>query len=114
MHEHHLAQDVIAAVERLMRENGWQEVNRVLVRVQRPSAVVHESLRQDFDLLKKDSLLPGAKLDIEEEPLAIHCKECGVRFNSINMVESCPECGSSSLRMEWTGGISLGRIEHEP
>ena len=109
MHEGSLARKIIGEVVRLAGEKA-SKVSRVRVAVQPPATVMAEALREGFDLLKKDSPLAGAVLEIREDEMLFWCRDCQRQSSGKKMISSCPHCGSEALRLARQGDVYIESI----
>jgi hydrogenase nickel incorporation protein HypA/HybF len=100
MHEVGIARTIIESVEeRLRRGEVRGKVRAVHLRVGRMSSVVPESLRFGFEVLSKDSVLQGARLEIEEVPVRARCRACGEGVEIDEPCFLCGKCGSPDLEV---------------
>jgi Zn finger protein HypA/HybF involved in hydrogenase expression len=63
-----------------------------------------------FDAIKGDAGFGGAELVIEEEPVALQCKQCLAEFTVDEPVFRCPQCTSGDVQIRAGRGIMLTRI----
>jgi hydrogenase nickel incorporation protein HypA/HybF len=93
VHELAVTQSVVDAVcERI----DGQRVVSVRVEVGKLSGIVADAMRFCFDIVSGQTLLEGARLDIDERPGEAHCRDCGVDFTLADLVLLCP-CGSADV-----------------
>ena len=118
MHELSIAQNIIAIVEEEMKkhsDNGT--IKKILFKAGRMNAIIPESLKFGFDILKKDKdIVSKAELDIEEIPLRVKCKNCGSESNLDEPAFCCPECYSPDVEIisgkeMWIESIELEDVE---
>ncbi len=101
MHELAITESIVAAVTEKL---PGRDVRRVRVRVGRLSGIVPDALRFCFELATAGTALDGASLDIESAPGRGRCRECGVEFDTDDLVVMC-ECGG--VDVEVLGGREL-------
>lgn len=65
MHEYGLASDILKLVEIEAKRNKVSKVVGIKLKVGRANMVTPEELQEAFDIVSKDSLASGAKLDVE-------------------------------------------------
>ncbi|ACB39360.1 hydrogenase maturation nickel metallochaperone HypA [Pyrobaculum neutrophilum] len=79
MHEWSLALSVVQTVDRWAREHN-AEVKRVVLSVPVVSQLDLSILREAFDMLKMDSRLEKATLDVKVRSPRYRCRACGYVF----------------------------------
>ncbi len=101
MHEASIALSLLDIVTQKCREEGYNRVNSIRVRIGRASGVLPEALSFAFDALKIDTIAKDAELLIESVSLGGVCSDCGRSFEVDDpIVLNCPECLSPSFRIE--------------
>jgi hydrogenase nickel incorporation protein HypA/HybF len=100
MHELSLAEGILRVVTANLRSGDPADVSLITVRIGRLSCVSPESLSFCFDAIKKETPLVNAELDIVLEEAEIECCECGATSRSDGYPLVCPECYSTSVRVE--------------
>ena len=94
MHELTIAKSLIDLACKHAHEQGAHRVTRLHVRLGTMSVVLR-SLYACFGPATRGTLCDGARLDVEEVPLTVHCRHCNAtkqpagRFNF-----RCPDCGT--------------------
>lgn len=112
MHEVSLALSLLDIIERKCREEGFQKIESVRVRVGKASSVQPEAFSFAFEAVKKDTLAHKAKFLIDLIPLGGTCSACGNRFETEEAyILECPSCGAASLQI--TQGYELEIVEME-
>jgi len=112
MHEVSLALNLLDIIEKKCREERYQTVESVKVRVGKASGVQPEAFSFAFEVVKKDTLARNARFIIDLIPLGGTCTACGSRFETEEAyILECPSCGSSSLQI--TQGYELEIVEME-
>ena len=111
MHEMALAESMLEIVERTARDNGAARVTLVRVEIGALSHVEPEALRFCFDVVTRESLADGARLDIQTTPGEAWCMPCGMTVALPRLGEACPHCGSYQLSV--SGGDAMRVLEIE-
>ena len=105
MHEMALASSVLQIVEDTARRHGAPRVSAVRLEIGRLSHVEPEALRFSFDVVTRDSLADGARLEIVATDGTAWCMRCSVSVALERLGDPCPCCGSYQLQV--TGGDDM-------
>lgn len=109
MHELSIAQSIVDIVRQHAPDGV--PVRAVRVAVGRMSGVVPESLEFCFSAVVGDTMLEGARLEIDRIPVRADCAQCGNVFVVEEAAFACPACGGSDLKL--ISGTELQVIEIE-
>jgi hydrogenase nickel incorporation protein HypA/HybF len=96
-----VARSIVRIAEDVSADNGDAEVLAVRLAVGAFDHLDDDALRFAFGIAGEGTACDGATLEIERRPFAGRCGSCDGRFESREIVASCPECGASKL--EWDG-----------
>ncbi|MCM2270990.1 MAG: hydrogenase maturation nickel metallochaperone HypA [candidate division Zixibacteria bacterium] len=99
MHELNIAGNIADMVRREMSERGLSQVEAISLRLGRMTDVNPDALSFGFGVITRDTELAGAKLIIEEIPVAAKCHQCEREFDVPEFSFSCPSCGSNAVRL---------------
>jgi hydrogenase nickel incorporation protein HypA/HybF len=112
MHEVSIALSLLDIVEKKCREEGYQRVDSVRVRVGKASGVLPEAFSFALDVVKRDTIAQDAGFIIDLVPLGGTCNICGKSFETEEAyIAQCPFCASPSFRI--TRGNELEIVEME-
>ncbi len=126
MHEWSVADAIIRTVVNWAEQNNVKEVTKVKVGIPSISFLDLEILKEAFDMMKKDSVLDKAELEVEFKEPTFKCRNCGLSFtlsdvkDQLDSVRSefgeeyplhlmpalapsflkCPKCGSHDIVAE--------------
>jgi hydrogenase nickel incorporation protein HypA/HybF len=93
MHELSIAVSIVETVEENL-PTAETRVKSVLLKIGKLSGVVKDALEFSFDIATQDSNLTGAKLEIEELPVIVHCRKCDQNLELGNPpIFRCTTCG---------------------
>ncbi len=101
MHELSITQSVVDAVSERMAD---QQVVAIRLEVGRLSGIEPDAMRFCFELVTSQTVLEGARLDIDQPPGEGHCRDCGQDFTLPDLILLCP-CGSADVAV--TSGREL-------
>jgi len=105
MHEMSLCESVLQVIEQNAKAQGYTQVKTVWLEIGNLSGVEIEAMRFSFDVVIRDSLADGAKLEIIEVPGEAWCMQCAKTVQVKQRFDACPDCGSYQLQI--TGGDEM-------
>ncbi|MFY9826036.1 MAG: hydrogenase maturation nickel metallochaperone HypA [Thermoanaerobaculia bacterium] len=114
MHELSIAMSLIeAACEEAARQGkeGEVRVEALHLRLGALSGVVREALEFSFDLAAAGTAIEGARLQIEEIPVAVLCPRCGERQLPSLQHFRCPDCDTPTPEVVRGRELELTALE---
>lgn len=105
MHEMSLCESILGVIEKQAVAQSFSKVNRVRLEIGALAGVEVEALRFSFDVVTRDSLADGAKLDIIDLPAVGWCLPCAKSVTVAQRYDACPDCGSFQIQI--TSGDEL-------
>jgi len=105
MHEMSLMQSVVSILEEEAARQNFTQVKAVWLEIGKLSHVEPEALRFCFDVVIKDTVADGARLEIVEIPGQAWCMNCSKPVDVAERFDACPDCGGYQLQM--TGGDEM-------
>lgn len=95
MHELSIAEDLIALIEDVARQNGATRVEAAVVEVGELSGIEADALSLAFEVVQRDTLAAGCRLTIEHVPLVVACTSCDWQGHADKLAPLCARCGSA-------------------
>ena len=89
MHELSLAEQVLRQVQETAQIERLRSVHRVSLEIGSLALVEQEALRFYFDILSKESIAAGAKLEIKEREARGICNICGEQVKLKQIYDTC-------------------------
>lgn len=112
MHELSIAYSLVEIAVNAATSAGAHQVDAVRLRLGVMAGVVSDALLFSFDIAAEGTLLQGARLEIEEVPLAIYCPSCDVTSTLVTLQGfRCPQCGQVSTDLRQGREIELVSLE---
>lgn len=105
MHEMSLAESIRQIVEDAGRAQGFARVKTVVLEIGQLASVEPEALAFCFDVVMKDSIADGARLQIDRVPGEGWCMQCADTVPITALYDPCPRCGS--YQVQATGGTEM-------
>lgn len=103
MHELAVTEGILHVAVEAAGQNGNRSITQIYLVVGELSSIVDDSVQFYFDILSRDTLAEGAKLNFRREPAIANCRDCNHQLEvSIPLTPFCPNCGSTQLQV--TGG----------
>ena len=100
MHEVSIALSLLDIVVNKCREEGYQAIDSVRIRVGKASGILPEAFTFALEVAKKDTIARDAEFVIEVVPLGGFCNGCGSDFETEGTyVLECPFCASPSFKI---------------
>jgi hydrogenase nickel incorporation protein HypA/HybF len=114
MHELSIALSMIEMASEESARRGDARVTALHLKLGPLSGVVKEALSFSFEIACQGTVLEGAKLIIEDAPVAIRCARCreDLIINSIQDLR-CPECGDASAEVVQGRDLEVIALELE-
>jgi hydrogenase nickel incorporation protein HypA/HybF len=99
MHELSIAQSILSIAENAIPKNTNAVVTGVGLQIGELSAIDIETLEFAFSVIKADTLLQNAELNIEVVKGEAACTDCGTIFPLSSFGTCCPECKRYSIKI---------------
>lgn len=113
MHELAIAESLLEIVVEEARRHDLEKVHVIRLQIGALAGVVPEALTFSFELVSQDTVAAGAALEIETPAVVAHCSGCDLRFDIVDQVFLCPQCGRPDLKLVSGRELSLVTIEGE-
>lgn len=112
MHEASIAISLLETVSDLCRQEGYNSIESVRLKLGKASGILPDALLFAFDVAKVGTIANEAELVIEYVLLGGMCCDCGCQFESAErFIFSCPACKSPAIKI--TRGDEMQIIDME-
>lgn len=112
MHEMGIAEQLVQiALDAIPEDMENPRVETLNLRIGKLAAVVEHSLTFCFEIITKDTPLENAVLAIEDVPVRLQCKACGLEWEADTPVFACPGCEQGEVQMLSGREIEITSIE---
>jgi hydrogenase nickel incorporation protein HypA/HybF len=112
MHEASIAISLIETVSDLCRQEGYETIESVRLKIGKAAGILPDALLFAFDMAKPGTAADKAELIIEYVLLGGYCQECDAQFESEERyIFCCPVCESNSIKI--TRGDEMQIIDME-
>lgn len=99
MHELSIAQSIIKLAENALPPNEEVQVSAVRIQVGELSGIEIDPLQFSFSIIKANTRLHNATLEIEIVLGEAHCNTCQKPFHLSALGNTCPVCNGYSLQI---------------
>lgn len=115
MHELSIANSLVEIASEHARENGAESIQSITLRVGALSCVHKSALEFSFELVTKDTMLEGARLEFIDVPVSIYCEPCAreVQLRGIQRFR-CPDCDTPSADIRQGKELDVETIQIFP
>jgi len=104
---------MLRVIEDQAAAHGYRKVVAVSLEVGALAGVEVEALRFGFDVVMKDSIAEGARLDVTVRPALAWCDVCSRRVGVAQRWQPCPLCGAHGLQVEEGEALLIKELEVE-
>jgi hydrogenase nickel incorporation protein HypA/HybF len=113
MHEHRLAEEMVASLVKAMTDQGGRRVVRVTVELSEMGGESEPALRHGFEEKSEGTPIEGAELIVRMIAPRFRCVECGHEMPAEGEPEGCSVCGSLELALAPQPALVIRDVEIE-
>lgn len=113
MHEMSICEGVLQVLETEAGKQGFSKVKKVWLEIGDLSSIEPEALKFGFDVVMRNSLADGARLEIINIPGRAWCMQCAVEVAIKRRFDECPQCGSYQLQATSGDEMRIKELEVE-
>lgn len=113
MHEISICEGILQILEAEAGKQGFSRVKTVWLEIGDLSSIEPEALFFGFDVVTRNSLAAGAKLEIINIPGTAWCMKCAKNVSIKQRYDECPECGSYQLQATAGDEMRIKELEVE-
>ncbi len=111
MHEMSLCEGILRVLEEQAQAQQFKRVKTVWLEIGSLSSVEVEALRFGFDVVMKDSLAEGARLEIIDVPGQAWCMQCMKPVTIRQRYDACDDCGGHQLQVTAGEEMKIKELE---
>lgn len=105
MHELSLCEGILRVIEEQAESQQFDKVKTVRLELGAFSGVEKSALQFGFDVVTKESIADGARLEIIDIPAQAWCTQCNNNVEIAQRFDACPRCEAFPLQI--TAGEEL-------
>jgi hydrogenase nickel incorporation protein HypA/HybF len=111
MHEVSIMAEAVRMAAETAQASGAQRVTGVRLRVGTLSGAVPEAMQFAWDVVCRDTIAEGARLEIETVPAACWCATCETEFACVDFLGECPRCHNVSGELRRGRELDIAAVE---
>lgn len=111
MHEVSIMEEAVRMAVETAKSSGASRVIGLRLRVGTLSGTVPEAMRFAFDVVCRDTIAEGARLEIELVSAACWCAICRREFACADFVNECPNCHNPSGDLRRGRELEIASVE---
>jgi hydrogenase nickel incorporation protein HypA/HybF len=111
MHEVSIMAEAVRMAVESAKAAGAGRITGLRLRVGTLSGVVPDAMRFAWDVVSRDTIAAGARLEIESVPAAGWCATCRAEFAFADFFNECPLCHHVSGEMRRGRELDIASVE---
>jgi hydrogenase nickel incorporation protein HypA/HybF len=111
MHEVSIMAEAVRMAVQSAQAAGARRVTGLRLRVGTLSGAVPEAMRFAWDVVTRDTIAAGARLEIESVAASGWCEGCGAEFDCADFFNECPRCHNVSGELRRGRELEIASVE---
>jgi len=111
MHELSITESILDIALSHAKKAEATQVTAINIRIGRLSSIVDDSVQFYWDIISKDTIAAGARLNFERVPARMACLDCGNNYLLTGDLIPCPQCNSERVTVAGGDEFRLDSIE---
>lgn len=113
MHEVAIMTEAVRMAAESAQAAGAQRITALKLRIGALSGVVPEALQFAWDVVRRETMLADARLDIEAVAAVCWCATCQAEFACQEFLSECPRCHDLSGDLRRGRELEIAAVELE-
>ena len=113
MHELSVTESILEIALRHGYQAKASKINDLYLVIGQLSSILDDSVEFYWDLIAKDTIAEGARLHFRRLPTELECLDCKQTFQPRDGDFSCPNCGSTQIKILTGDEFYMEAIEVE-
>lgn len=93
MHEYAVTKNILEIVLETANNADAKKVLEIRLEIGELSSFEEGSIKMYFDMLSKDTIAQGSKIEVKKIAAMLYCKSCDLNYSLIHIDFNCPQCG---------------------
>lgn len=99
MHEMAIAQSIVELAEEVAVKEQADSIQSIDIEIGALSGVVLDALEFALEMAVKNTMLENAEIHYLKITGKADCKECGIQFETTDLLAFCPNCGKANYKI---------------
>ncbi|SRR5512136_1289153 len=99
MHELPITEGLLNLALKHANQAGAKRITQLNLVIGQLASVVDDSIQFYWDIISKNTIAEGAKLEFRRVPAVLHCWNCEAEFSPNGRDYLCPQCGSPRVKV---------------
>jgi len=99
MHELPITEGLLNLALKHANQAGAKRITQLNLVIGQLASVVDDSIQFYWDIISKNTIAEGAKLEFRRVPAVLHCWNCEAEFSPNGRDYLCPQCGSARVKV---------------
>lgn len=113
MHELSVTENILEISLRHAEAANARRVLSLNLVIGQLASIVDDSVQFYWDIIAKDTIAEGARLNFERIPAELECLDCGTRYSLDGREMACPSCKGTCIKIATGKEFYLSSIEIE-
>lgn len=111
MHEVSIMAEAVRMAVDSAQAAGAGRITGLRLRVGALSGAAPDAMRFAWDVVSRDTIAEGARLEIEPVPAAVWCATCRAEFECADFLDECPRCHNVSGELRRGRELDIASVE---
>ena len=99
MHELPITEGLLNLALKHANQAGAKRITQLNLVIGQLASVVDDSIQFYWDIISKNTIAEGARLEFRRVPAVLHCWNCEAEFSPNGRDYLCPQCGSTRVKV---------------
>jgi hydrogenase nickel incorporation protein HypA/HybF len=99
MHELPVTESILEIATRHASKENASRITELYLVIGQLSSIIDDSIQFYWDILSKDTMAEGAKLNFRRIPTEMLCLDCKKSYKPDSRDLACPACGSTRVKI---------------
>jgi hydrogenase nickel incorporation protein HypA/HybF len=99
MHELPVTESILEIALRYAKQAEASRITELNLVIGQLSSIIDDSIQFYWDIIAKDTIAEGARLNFQRIPTQMTCQECQTAFSPQDDDFACPNCRSQQVRI---------------
>lgn len=99
MHELPVTESILEIALRYAKQADARQITELNLVIGQLSSIIDDSIQFYWDIIAKDTIAEGARLNFQRIPTQMTCQDCHMAFSPQDDDFACPNCRSQQVRI---------------